>query len=931
MFPGVSLAWRFFMVVLLIISIMAISVYIWSVPLVEDRVYAIERNSARLALNNVYELADKAYKNLEGYREQTLEASKHRLSALVELTGSQIDSTLAMARQHGMDEQQALTATLEGLRRFRYGNDGYLWVVDHQARMLSHPDERYNGRTIASFNSPESGVIANMIATAIREGEGFYQYQWHRPGADRTSAKLSFVRNYPQWGLVIGSGLYLDDLEDDIKVRRQQAVEEIRQALASIRIASTGYLFVFDANGEILAHPNQNIDRTNASDLIDPASGRPIVEELIEVADTGQELHYLWDRPDDPGNYRYEKLSIVRRMESLDWYICATVYVEELQQSAQLLGQRIIGITAVAVLLALILALYFINRISQPLQLLVRTSERIQRGDLSARSGIQGKDEIGMLATTFDSMVGRLRNNIETLDQTIQERTHELARLEERQRLILDALPAQIACLDQNLIYQFVNQGYAHQFGLAKTDFLGKPIYRVIPEAMLATINDALSECLAGKTVTYEYEFEDHGDRRVTRRQLIPDYDQRQQLRGVLVLSLDITHEREAERRLLEAQRMQATGELAGGLAHDFNNLLTIILGNLGALRRKPDHHPEHLEPALRATRRATDITARLLAFARRQALSPSPVELRSLISETLELLGSTLPGNLRLQFIPTSSPVVLADPGQLENCLINLIINARDACIGNATDNPEIRLYLEQRHLDDNEAYDELVSAGAYAEIRICDNGPGFSATALERAFEPFFTTRPGSGSGLGLSMVFGFVKQSGGYIRVRNLGPGATIEMLLPIHSDQPDAALPEPRPEKTLNDKALALLVEDDPDIRQMIRLWLVAAGWVVLESNHLDEARQLLEQLPELALLITDVQVPGTGDGLQLARHSRQQYPELAILVISSQLPEGLAITETASFLAKPFDQTTLMATIQRLYHPAQITASQGNLL
>jgi two-component system, cell cycle sensor histidine kinase and response regulator CckA len=958
MFSGSHLAWRFFMVVLLIISIMAVSIYLWAVPLVQDRVYEIERNSARLALNNIYELADKAYKNLEGYREQALEANQQRLDALVTLAASQINSTLLLANNHGIAPQQALDQWLEDLRHFRYGNNGYLWVVDHQAQMLSHPDDRYQGHSINSFQNPESRVIAGMIASAIRDGEGFYQYQWTRPGDNHPAAKLSFVRDYPQWGLVIGSGLYLDDLDADIQTRKQQALEEIRQALASIRIASTGYLFVFDAEGQILAHPNRNIDRTNATDLIDPASGRPIVEELIEVADSGHELSYRWDKPDDPGHYRYEKLSIVRRMDSLGWYICATVYVDELQQSARLLSKRIIGISAIAILLALILALYFINLISQPIQRLAQTAERVRRGDLSARSGIVRQDEIGTLAHTFDTMISRLHHNIETLDQTVQKRTRDLTRIEERQRLILDALPAQIACLDQNLIYRFVNRGYALQFNLTKEDLLGHPIEEVIPASMFSTISEALERCLGGEHITYEYCLEEHGKPAVTRRQLIPDYNRQGEIQGLLVLSIDITQEREAERRLLEAQRMQATGQLAGGLAHDFNNLLTIILGNLNAL----DHHQtdtRHIDPALRATHRAMDITARLLAFARRQPLSPEPVNVQQRIHETLLLVKTSLPGTIHLNLDFAANPFVMADASQFDNCLINLIINARDACLHHTPEHSgEINIYLSQRQLYHTEMYDEAVSQGTFADIRISDTGPGFCPEALQRAFEPFFTTRNGHGSGLGLSMVFGFVKQSGGYIRAHNTTRGASIDILLPItvpkrptspdtyntdtHTLQitnvgiSDLASDAVTANAHSNDKhnqehehALILLIEDDTDLRRLLRRWLVAEGYTVLESANSEEAAQLLQDLDNISLMLTDIELPGPLNGLELARRCHQQYPQRPVLLISSLAPLNQENwPDNHRFLLKPFERNELTSLVHGLLPETAVTTASN---
>jgi two-component system, cell cycle sensor histidine kinase and response regulator CckA len=620
------------------------------------------------------------------------------------------------------------------------------------------------------------------------------------------------------------------------------------------------------------------------------------------------------------------------------------VYVDELQQSARLLSKRIIGISAIAILLALILALYFINLISQPVQRLAQTAERVRRGDLCARSGIVQQDEIGALAHTFDTMISRLHHNIETLDQTVQKRTRELTRIEEQQRLILDALPAQIACLDQNLIYRFVNRGYALQFNLNKEDLLGQPIEDVIPASMFSTIREALERCLGGEHITYEYCLEEQGKPSVTRRQLIPDYNRQGEIQGLLVLSIDITQEREAERRLLEAQRMQATGQLAGGLAHDFNNLLTIILGNLNAL----DHgqtDTRYVDPALRATHRAMDITARLLAFARRQPLSPEPVNVQQRIHETLLLVKTSLPSTIHLNFDFAADPFVMADASQFDNCLINLIINARDACLRHTSEpSGEINIHLSQRQLHHTEMYDEAVSQGIFADIRISDSGPGFCQEALQRAFEPFFTTRNGHGSGLGLSMVFGFVKQSGGYIRAHNTTRGASIDILLPITaprrptpsdacnadtdtlqittvdtSDQTAVAITaHAQSNNHEHEHALILLIEDDTDLRRLLRRWLVAEGYTVLESANSEEAAHLLQDIDSISLMLTDIELPGPFNGLELARRCHQHYPQRPVLLISSLAPQSQNNwPENHRFLLKPFEHNELTSLVHGL--------------
>ncbi|WP_370278031.1 cache domain-containing protein [Pontibacterium sp.] len=930
MMSGTKLVRRFFWVILMIIAVMFIAVYVYSVPLIQKEVYEIERNSARLALNNVFQLANKMYSNLESYRAQALDAHKQRLKAVVELTEAQIANTFAQAEKDNLSTEQVRTRIFNNLRNVTYGSAGYIWVADHDATLLSHPDPRFQGFEISQTdNRDQAHLIRQVIDTAVKEGEGYYQYKWQRLSKGPAIDKLSYVKNFPQWGFVIGSGLYLDDLEAEVQTRKQAAIQEVREALSEIRVAKTGYLYIFDNNGHLLAHPNPNIDQTSALPLINPSSGRPIIEELIEIADTGRELHYKWDSPSDPGNYVYDKISLVRSMEGFGWYICSSVYVDELRHSSVQLSQRILTIALISILLAMGLAVFFINRIVQPIKRLAHTAERVRGGDLTARSGIQRDDELGMLAQTFDSMVQRLRTNIQTLDSKVQERTQELAQLEERQRLILDALPAQIAYLDADLHYLFVNQGYADLFGGDKQGIVGRSINSVIDPQMMDTIRPQIEQCLAGEEVMFEYSFNRDGQEMITKRILLPDINSHGEIIGLLNLSLDITAEKEAERRLTEAQRMNAAGQLAGGLAHDFNNLLSVIQGNLlaaGDRFTETEGLQKYLTPAIRASRRGADITARLLAFSRRQALAPTAVDVKSLIQDTVELVTSSLPGNIQVTQEIESDAALFVDPGQLENALVNLALNARDAM----PEGGKIELRVRNLRVESPLEYDEAVPAGDYVEIRVSDTGSGFSGEALAQACEPFFTTKgTGKGSGLGLSMVYGFIKQSRGFITIVNRPEGgAYVSLLLPltdvdIPQNQPPAP-PTPAHQDFTNQ--LMLLVEDDRDVRAVVRDQLIALGFTVLEAGDADEAEQLIRSLPEIEGLVSDIDMPGRLNGFGLAELMREQDCNSTIVLISGnavhQQPKGT--DQTWEILPKPFDRDALAAAIC-----AARRASSGN--
>ncbi len=924
-----KLVLRFFSVIVLTIALFSAAVYIYSVPLIKDTVYEIERNASHIALNNVFELANKMYLNLETWRQQALENQKRQLKTVVSLAEAYTRNAFDEVEMGYLTREAARERVFEGLRRFTYGNNDYIWVSSYDAMLLSHPDPRYHGSDASVLRSNEGDVILpRIIKMAQADGQGFYQYKWRRLGAPEEIDKLSYVKNFPEWGFVIGSGLYLDDIEAEVRQRTRAAIAELREALSKIKIAKTGYLYVFDADYNMLIHPNPNLDGLNFRDQRNPVTRNSIGEELVQVAGTDREHFYKWDKPSDPGNYVYEKLSLVRHLEGFNWYIGSSVYVDELRRSSEMLSERIMTIAAIALGVAILLAFFFVSRVASPINRLAATAARVSEGDLTAHSGIQRDDELGVLARTFDDMVQRLSSNILTLDHKVKTRTQELAATEERQRLILDALPAQIAYVGKDLRYRFVNQGYADMFGMSKEEVVGKKVGEVMGEQMLEEIWEPVQRTLNGEETVYEYRFERRGETVITKRILIPHKSAEGFVTGMLNLSLDITAEKEAERKLTEAQRMSAVGQLAGGLAHDFNNLLTIILGNLNAAR---DHFQsvegleDNLLPAIRASRRGADITSRLLAFSRRQPLTPTPVDIEELITDSITLLKGSLPSNIQVRYQGNGGNCMAwADPSQLENALVNLSLNARDAMPKGG----ELCFEVHPRPVCGPVVYDEPVRPGEYVEILVADSGEGFSPEGLLRAFEPFFTTKSGgSGSGLGLSMVYGFVKQSSGYIHLDSEpGRGTRVSLLLPMVSADVQATLEEKAAKADEGaDFAgkLMLLVEDDADVRKVIRDQLTGMGFGVIEAGDADEALTLIGNLDGLFGMVSDIMMPGSLDGFDLARTLRQQRPDCRIVLISGYSWEkdpGGEGAASFTLLRKPFEQQALRQAIMKAQLP-----------
>ncbi len=401
-----------------------------------------------------------------------------------------------------------------------------------------------------------------------------------------------------------------------------------------------------------------------------------------------------------------------------------------------------------------------------------------------------------------------------------------------------------------------------------------------------------------------------------------PVVDAEGAIAGYVGSSQDVTDRAQLEARLAQAEKLEAVGQLAGGVAHDFNNLLTAVLGNLDLVAAAvPPTDPARLDlaEARRAAERAAELTRQLLAYGRRQVLSPRLLDVNAVLAENAVLLRRTLPATMTFDLAPAPSvPRVRADPGQLVRVLMNLVLNARDAV--RAAGGGAVRIETRERRIDEvglpgrghGSPGTGAPAPGRYVAIVVADTGTGMEAATRARVFEPFFTTKPvGEGTGLGLATVFGIVAQSGGTVQVESEpGRGTTFTVLLPAVDEAGDAAPPPdaPRGAETV------LLVEDDAGVRGVARRMLERHGYTVVEAEHgVDALGQIEHRGGAVDLVLTDVRMPGL-DGRELARRLRAERPSLPVVLMSGY-PSESATAADLRFLAKPFTAGALLHTVR----------------
>lgn len=371
-----------------------------------------------------------------------------------------------------------------------------------------------------------------------------------------------------------------------------------------------------------------------------------------------------------------------------------------------------------------------------------------------------------------------------------------------------------------------------------------------------------------------------------------------------------------AEAHLRQAQKMEAVGQLTGGLAHDFNNMLTGISGAIEMMQVRVAQGrigdlDRYATAALGATRRAAALTHRLLAFSRRQTLDPKPTDVNRLIADLSDLIQRTVGPGVTLEVVGAAGIwPAMVDPNQLENAILNLCINARDAM----PEGGRITIETANRWLDQRSARERDLEPGQYLSVCVTDTGTGMTPEVQARAFDPFYTTKPmGEGTGLGLSMIYGFARQSGGQVRIYSeVGQGTTMCIYLPRHygdASDDDGAVALDTAAAPVEGRHSVMVVDDEPTIRMLVVEILEEMGHVVLEAGDGPSALRLLGTGAHVDLLITDVGLPGQMNGRQVADAAIEMLPHLKVLFITGYAENAVIgngpLGPNMALMTKPF--------------------------
>tara|TARA_R110000824_G_scaffold390760_2_gene587472 strand:- start:150839 stop:153469 length:2631 start_codon:yes stop_codon:yes gene_type:complete len=577
------------------------------------------------------------------------------------------------------------------------------------------------------------------------------------------------------------------------------------------------------------------------------------------------------------------------------------------------------GFAIFGVFIIIIIGTYlFIGRtLVRPIQEIQSAAERLTFGDLTAR--VPQRSRAGEIRT--------LANAFNTMASTLARRETDIRASNARFQRIFDTEPASVTLLDEQLRIVDINQAGLENMGADSVEQVrGKVMPMLIIEEDREKYRTHLRNVRAGKTDSLLFQMVDMKGRRKwnemqSARIQIDDSENP----TYISIARDKTEEIAISAQLVQAQKMESIGRLTGGVAHDFNNLLTIIMGNAEILNEDLEDRPKLQKLAIMiesAAQRGAELTHRMLAFARRQVLRPSELDTNALLNRMIDMMGRILGEDIRIR-IDTAENLwcIAADPAQMESAILNLAINARDAMPEGGT----LTIETANVTLDkDYVARNPEATAGEFVQIAVSDSGTGMSAETLAHVFDPFFTTKEvGKGSGLGLSMVYGFVKQSQGHIKIYSeLSHGTTIRIYLPKIAEKLDEAEVEHElPIEDARGTESILVTEDEEPVRQYVTEQLRSLGYTVYETSNATDALQVLEHRPEIALLFTDVVLPGNINGRQLADAALERFPHLKVLYTTGYTENAVVhhgkLDAGVELLSKPYRRADLARHVRKV--------------
>ncbi|WP_320006707.1 cache domain-containing protein [Maridesulfovibrio sp.] len=803
-----------------------------------------EFEHAQAIVDATYQEVRNEYQSIIFAEEATIASSKKQLRNIVGIAINLIQINYDKFKQGLISEDEAKKQSINELKNIRYDNgNGYVWINDNSRpipRMVMHPTiPELDGKILddpefASGKDGKENIFISFRDISEIHGSGYVEYLWPKPlgeGLSAEQAKLSYVEMFKEWGWVIGSGVYIDDIEKEVDKKIKATLDELRVSFRQIKVGKNGYIFLFSGDSNLIIHPTY--ENSPLKELINPETGKPLFFEMKAAAHGSGVMEYLWDKPPrHQGDFSFRKRAYIKYFEPLDWYICSSAYMDDLEKPGLALRNKILTLSIGVMAMALVFATILSGLIAQPLMKLTVAARAIREGGMTASEIPQeGPTEIKELGTVINQMLDSIKSGIREkenlltaledgnrslsasnyrLEIEVQEHARveeELLKLRNHLKNIIDSMPSILVGIDSSGAITLWNKKAEENSGLTSKEVNGKMLSEVFP-VLDKEIEKAKPTILSGES---EHRARVarivHGETRFENITIYPLCTHRYD--GAVIRLDDVTSNVRIEEMMVQTEKMISVGGLAAGMAHEINNPLGGILQGTQNIERRlsPDmpkngHIASQLDISIDkineyiekrgiskilagvrdSASRAAEIITNMLNFSRKTDVHRTSCRINDIADSAIALAEQDYDLKKKYDFrqIEISRnyadhlPYIVCAPTEIEQVMLNLLGNAAHAMSDSNTENPKIEITTGQE--------------GDYVKISIADNGPGMEENVRKRVFEPFFTTKPkGVGTGLGLSVSYFIITENhhGSFSIQATPGNGSKFTFKLPVTS--------------------------------------------------------------------------------------------------------------------------------------------------